>query len=70
MAYPRTDCPICTRDVAVAPKAGTLYRHDPKSGRTPDLKSCPGSHSRWLRVEGDPGYWGTEPTLFDLEGAA
>lgn len=70
MAYPRTDCPICTKDVAVAPKKSTLCRHDPASGRTSDLKSCPGSHSRWQPAPGDPGYWGAEATLFDLEGAA
>lgn len=69
MAYPRTDCPVCTRDVAVAPKARKLWRHDPPE-RDPELKSCPGSKLRWQPRPGEPGYWGTEPTLFELEGAA
>jgi hypothetical protein len=39
---PRTDCPVCQRDTAILP-TGLLYRHDPSGGRTPDLRSCPGS---------------------------
>jgi hypothetical protein len=42
MILPRTDCPVCRRDTAILP-TGLLYRHDPHGGRTPDLKSCPGS---------------------------
>jgi hypothetical protein len=41
-ALPRTECPVCTRDVAVT-RRGLVYRHDPKGGRDPELKSCPGS---------------------------
>lgn len=39
---PRTECPVCTRNVAVTVR-GLVYRHDPASGRSPDLRSCPGS---------------------------
>lgn len=39
---PRTECPECSRDVAVT-FTGLTWRHDPASGRTPELKSCPGS---------------------------
>ena len=39
---PRTHCPVCSRDVAVT-RRGLVYRHDPASGRTPELMSCPGS---------------------------
>lgn len=39
---PRTECPLCERDVAVTTR-GLTYRHDPKSGRDPELKSCAGS---------------------------
>lgn len=39
---PRTECPECSRDVAVTFR-GLTWRHDPPSGRTPELKSCPGS---------------------------
>jgi hypothetical protein len=63
MPYPRTDCPTCTRNVAVAPKAWRLYRHDPPEG-APDLKSCPGSRTRWQPGPGEPGLFGDEPTLF------
>lgn len=41
-SLPRTECPACTRDVAVT-RRGLVYRHDPASGRDPELKSCPGS---------------------------
>lgn len=41
-ALPRTTCPVCSRDVAVT-RRGLVYRHDPASGRDPELKSCPGS---------------------------
>ena len=41
-ALPRTECPVCTRDVAVT-RRGLVYRHDPRGGRDPELKSCPGS---------------------------
>lgn len=41
-ALPRTECPVCSRDVAVT-RRGLVYRHDPASGRDPELKSCPGS---------------------------
>lgn len=43
MPYPRTDCPNCKRDVAVYPIAQRISRHDPPTGRTADLRSCPGS---------------------------
>lgn len=33
---------MCSRDVAVT-RRGLVYRHDPASGRDPELKSCPGS---------------------------
>lgn len=41
-SLPRTECPACSRDVAVT-RRGLVYRHDPASGRDPELKSCPGS---------------------------
>jgi hypothetical protein len=41
-SLPRTECPVCTRDVAVT-RRGLVYRHDPKGGRDPELRSCPGS---------------------------
>lgn len=41
-SLPRTECPACTRDVAVT-RRGLVYRHDPKGGRDRELKSCPGS---------------------------
>ena len=33
---------MCSRDVAVT-RRGLTYRHDPASGRDPELKSCAGS---------------------------
>lgn len=39
---PRTECPECSRDVALTER-GLTYRHDPASGRDPELKSCRGS---------------------------
>lgn len=41
-SLPRTECPECSRDVAVT-RRGLTYRHDPASGRDPELKSCRGS---------------------------
>jgi len=41
-ALPRTECPVCSRDVAVT-RRGLVYRHDPAGGRDPELRSCPGS---------------------------
>lgn len=41
-SLPRTECPACSRDVAVT-RRGLVYRHDPASGRDPELKSCAGS---------------------------
>lgn len=41
-SLPRTECPLCSRDVAVTPR-GLTYRHDPPSGHGPELKSCQGS---------------------------
>lgn len=41
-ALPRTECPACSRDVAVT-RRGLTYRHDPASGRDPELRSCVGS---------------------------
>ena len=66
MAYPRTHCPKCDRDVAVYPKAMRISRHDPDGGRTPDLRSCLGSFARHQPAPGEPGYWGDEPTLFEI----
>lgn len=40
-ALPRTECPVCSRDVAVT-RRGLVYRHDPPR-RDPELRSCPGS---------------------------
>lgn len=62
MAYPRTDCPVCKRDVAVYPIALRINRHDPASGRTEDLKSCPGSFA-FHNV--DPERFGIQGNLFD-----
>lgn len=42
MRLPRTECPVCQRDVAIS-NQGRLWRHDPASGRDPELRSCPGS---------------------------
>jgi hypothetical protein len=55
MPLPRTECPEpgCGRDVAVSRK-GLVYRHDPASGRTPELKSCPGSLKPVQPPTGDP----------------
>jgi len=50
VSLPRVDCPVCGRDTATYP-SGLLYRHDPASGRTPELKSCPGS----LKLVREPG---------------
>lgn len=33
---------MCGRDVAISLQ-GRTWRHDPASGRTPELRSCPGS---------------------------
>jgi hypothetical protein len=66
MSYPRTDCPACARDVAVYPVALRLSRHDPPEGRTPDLKSCPGSLTRHHIQPGEPGYAGEQDGLFDI----
>jgi len=41
-ALPRTECPVCSRDVAVT-RRGLVYRHDPATGRDRELRSCPGS---------------------------
>ena len=48
----RVDCPRCGRDTAVYP-SGLLYRHDPASGRTPELRSCPGSLKTVREPEGE-----------------
>ena len=52
MPLPRTECPICERDVAVT-RRGLTYRHD---GRTRDreLRSCPGSLKPVQPPAGDP----------------
>lgn len=52
-SLPRTECPVCERDVAIT-VTGLLYRHDPKGGRTPDLKSCTGSLKPVAAPAGDP----------------
>lgn len=57
MAYPRTHCLVCSRDVAVYPVAHTIIRHDPPE-RDPELKSCAGSRRRQAvdpQREGDQG---------------
>lgn len=59
MAYPRTDCQMCERNVAVTPKGRKTYRHDPPE-RDPELKSCPGS----LRLVTMAGV--DDLTLFDV----
>lgn len=61
-ALPRVDCPVCGRDTAVYPSR-LLYRHDPASGRTPELKSCPGSLKPVRGLEGKQGP-GWPETLF------
>ena len=53
MPLPRTECPICERDVAIT-RRGLTYRHDPADGRTRDLKSCPGSLKPVAPPSGDP----------------
>lgn len=55
MSLPRTECPQrgCGRDVAVSRK-GLIYRHDPATGRTSELKSCPGSLQPVRPPEGAP----------------
>jgi hypothetical protein len=61
MPYPRTFCPACTRDVAVYPVAHRISRHDPPTGRTEDLRSCPGSLTRHAV---DPERYGQQDELF------
>lgn len=61
MAYQRTDCPVCQRDCAVYPVAMRLTRHDPPTGRTEDLRSCPGS---FARHQLDPERYGRQDELF------
>ena len=41
-ALPRTECPACSRDVAVSLQ-GRIWRHDPATGRDAELRSCEGS---------------------------
>lgn len=60
MAYPRTDCPECSRDVAVTPRSSLIYRHDPPD-RDPELKSCRGSLKRH---QFDPERYGHQDELF------
>ena len=52
MALPRTECPICARDVAVT-RRGLTYRHDGQT-RDPELRSCPGSLKPVAAPSGDP----------------
>jgi hypothetical protein len=66
MAYPRAACPACKRNTAVAPVKRKLWRHDPASGRTEDLRSCPGSYSDWTPAPGEPGYRGDELKIFEI----
>lgn len=49
---PRTECPVCGRDVAVTVR-GLVYRHDPATGRDPELRSCPGSLKPVRAPEGE-----------------
>lgn len=49
---PRTECAECGRDVAISVQ-GRTWRHDPASGRTPELKSCPGSLKPVTAPEGE-----------------
>lgn len=53
MPLPRTECPICERDVAIT-RRGLTYRHDPAGGRDRELKSCPGSLKPVRAPSGDP----------------
>lgn len=53
MPLPRTECPICERDVAIT-RRGLTYRHDPAGGRDRELKSCPGSLKPVRAPEGQP----------------
>lgn len=53
-ALPRTECPVCTRDVAVT-RRGLVYRHDPLGGRDPELRSCAGSLKPVAPPDGDQG---------------
>ncbi|MER6603932.1 hypothetical protein [Streptomyces parvus] len=53
MPLPRTECPICERDVAIT-RRGLTYRHDPAGGRDRELKSCPGSLRPVRPPAGDP----------------
>lgn len=62
MAYPRTDCPTCKRNVAVTPRSSKLYRHDPPD-RDPELKSCPGSFA----FHHNPEKHGHYLTLFPID---
>lgn len=52
-SLPRTECPVCERDVAVT-RRGLTYRHDPAGGRDAELKSCPGSLKPVRAPDGDP----------------
>lgn len=68
-SLPRTECPVCTRDVAVT-RRGLVYRHDPASGRDPELRSCSGSLKP---VKAPEGEWllfvspdGETPAVFEL----
>lgn len=53
MPLPRTECPVCERDVAIT-RRGLTYRHDPAGGRDRELKSCPGSLKPVSAPAGDP----------------
>lgn len=67
MIYPRTGCPVCERDTAVAPRSSRIWRHDPPV-RDPELRSCAGSYALYTPAPGQPGYAGDQGTLFDTEG--
>jgi hypothetical protein len=62
MPYPRADCPECSRDTAVTPLSQRVCRHDPPGGRTPDLRSCPGSLKK-VRLRPDED---EPPGLFEI----
>jgi hypothetical protein len=52
MPLPRTECPVCERDIAIT-RRGLTYRHDPPE-RDRELKSCPGSLKPVQAPAGDP----------------
>lgn len=75
-SLPRTECPVCSRDVAISLK-GRLWRHDPPE-RDRELRSCPGSLRPVIPPAGElllfvspdgAGPPSEELGLFDLPGS-